>query len=99
MFDKVDGLLEIRDYNWITYLVLFGSEKNDAIFNRIKYLINLKSSILSLVSCNYPRVKGYSDGDLPLDGMLSFHFALLIKQVLNKNRNTNSTNWSTNWKY
>ena len=33
MFEKVDGL--IRDYDGTKYLVLFGLEKYDAIYERI----------------------------------------------------------------
>ena len=36
-FDKVDGF--IKDYNGTRYLVLFGLEKYDAIYNRIRYFI------------------------------------------------------------
>ena len=43
MFDKVDGF--IRDYNEIKYLVLFGLEKYEVIFDRIRYLMKLKTVI------------------------------------------------------
>ena len=36
-FDKIDGF--IRIYDRTRYLVLFGSEKHDSIYNRIRYLI------------------------------------------------------------
>ena len=42
-FDKIDGL--IRVYDKTRYLVLFGVEKYDFIYNRIRYLIGLKSDI------------------------------------------------------
>ena len=42
-FDKIDGF--IRIYDGIRYLRLFGSEKFDAIYNRIGYLTSLKNSI------------------------------------------------------
>ena len=35
---KVDGF--IRVYDGATYLVLLGPEKNDAIYNRIRYLLS-----------------------------------------------------------
>ena len=38
--DKVDGF--IRIYDVTRYLVLFGLEKYDAIYNRIRYLISQK---------------------------------------------------------
>ena len=36
-FNKIDGLIRSS--------LLFGPEKNDAIYNRIRYLISLKSGI------------------------------------------------------
>ena len=42
-FDKIDGF--IKSYNGTRYLALFGSEKYDAIYNRIRYLVNQKSDI------------------------------------------------------
>ena len=41
--DKRIVFLRINDGN--RYLTLFGSEKYDAIYNRIKYLIGVKSDI------------------------------------------------------
>ena len=43
MCNKVDGFM--RDYNETKYLVSFGPEKYDAIYDRICYLIRLKSGI------------------------------------------------------
>ena len=42
-FDKIDGF--IRIYDGTRYLTLFGSDKYDAIYNRIRHFISLKSSI------------------------------------------------------
>ena len=42
-FNKIDGF--IRTYDGTGYLTLFGSEKYDAIYDRIRYLISLRSSI------------------------------------------------------
>ena len=39
----IDGL--IRNYDWTKYLVLFGFQKYNAIYDRIRYLIGLKSGI------------------------------------------------------
>ena len=55
MLDKVDGF--VRDYNGTKYLVIFGPEKYYAIFNRIRYLIGLKSSIANADSHNYAETK------------------------------------------
>ena len=51
MFDEVDRL--IKDYDGIKYLVLLSSEKYDAIFERIRYLIGLKIGISYVASHNY----------------------------------------------
>ena len=47
-FDKVDGI--IRIYDRTRYLVLFGAEKYDTIYNRMRYLVSLKSSITCFFS-------------------------------------------------
>ena len=44
-FDKVDGF--IKGYDGISYLILFVPETYDAIYKRIRYLINQKSGICS----------------------------------------------------
>ena len=40
---RADGF--IRMYDGTSYLTLFGSEKHDAFWNRVRYLISLKSKI------------------------------------------------------
>ena len=42
-FDKIDGF--IRIYVGTKYFTLFGFEKYDAIYNRIRYLTSLKNGI------------------------------------------------------
>ena len=42
-FDKIDGY--IRVYDGVRYLVLFGSEKYDFIYKRIRYLISVKVTL------------------------------------------------------
>ena len=41
-FDKIDWILKI--YDGTRYLTLFGAKTYDAIYDRIRYLINLESS-------------------------------------------------------
>ena len=50
-FDKIDEF--IRFYDGITYLTLFGSEKYDAVYNRIRYLLTLKSSSITYILFHY----------------------------------------------
>ena len=43
IFDNIEGIVRICDGT--RYLTLFGSTRYYAIYNRIKYLISLKSNI------------------------------------------------------
>ena len=54
-FDKVDGFVSV--YDGTRHLVLFGPEKHDAIFNRIRYLISQKGGITYIISHAYARIK------------------------------------------
>ena len=54
-FDKIDGFIRIYDGN--LYLVLFGPEIYDAIYNRIRYLLSLKNSITYISSQYYAKIK------------------------------------------
>ena len=47
-FDKTDVFITI--YDGSKYLVLLGFEKYDIIYNRIRYLISLKSNITYIFS-------------------------------------------------
>ena len=53
-FNKVDGF--IRIYDGTKYLTLFGSEKY-AIYNRIRYLVSLKSRVTYVFSHYYTKIK------------------------------------------
>ena len=54
-FDKIDEF--IRVYDGTRYLVIFGAEKYDAVYNRIIYLIEVKSGVTYVFSHNYARIK------------------------------------------
>ena len=85
-FDKIDG--SIRVYDGIRYLTLFGSEKYDAIYNRIRYLISLKSRITYVFCQYYTKIKFDSYASLPIEKILTLHnVIILIKSVLNKDKN------------
>ena len=49
-FDKIDRF--IRIYDGTSYLILFGSEKYDSIYDKIRYLMSVKSGITHIVSLN-----------------------------------------------
>ena len=85
-FNKVDGF--IRVYYGTRYLVLFGSEKHDVIYNRIKYLVSLKSGITYVISHYYARLKIDSYDTLPLEKKLTLHnVIIIIKPVYNEDLN------------
>ena len=68
------------------YLVLFESEKNDLIDNRIRYLVRVKSGITYDISHNYAKIKLDSYNYFPL--LVTFHNAIiLIQSVFNKDKN------------
>ena len=54
-FNKIDGF--VRVYDGSKYLALFGLEKNDAICNRIRYVIGAKKGFIYISFHNYARIK------------------------------------------
>ena len=56
-FDKIEGF--IRIYTETRYLTLFGSENlfHSAIYNRIRYLISVKSDITYFFSRYFGKIK------------------------------------------
>ena len=84
-FNKEDGF--IRVYNETRYVVLFGPEKYDAIYSRIRYLVSLKSGITNFTSHKYLRIKIDSYNVLPLEEILTDHNVItVIKSVFNKDQ-------------
>ena len=76
-FDKIDGF--IRIYYGTRHLTLFGSEKYYAIYDKIRYLIGLKSSIAYMFSHYFAKLDF-----LPIAKILALHnVTILIKSVLN----------------
>ena len=69
-FDKIDGF--IRVYDGTRYLVLFGSEKYNFIYNIIRYLIGVKSGITYVISHNYAKIKVDSYEYLPLEKTMTY---------------------------
>ena len=63
-FDKMDAF--IRIYDGTRYLVLFGPGKYDAISNRIRCLISLKSGITNIFSHYYAKIKVDSYDSFPI---------------------------------
>ena len=85
-FDKIDEFIII--YDGTKYLTLFGSEKYDAIYNRIRYLIRIKSGIVDVFSHYYAKIKVDSYDSLPIEKILTLHNVIIhIKSVVNKDKN------------
>ena len=85
---KVNGFIGI--YDGTEYLVLFGPDKHDTIFNRIIYLIGVKISISYVISHYYTKIKVDSDDSLLLGKKLNAKMLkclILIKPVFNKDKN------------
>ena len=77
-------------YDGSKYLVSFGGEKYDLIYNRIRYLIGVKSSIEYVFCHNSARIKVNSFDCLPLEKTMTFHNVIMfIQSVFNKDKNNN----------
>ena len=81
-FNKIDGFIKEHCYS-----TLFGPKRYDAIYNRIRYLISLRSSITYMFSHYYAKRKAHSCDSLPIEKILILHVIIFIKSVLNKDKN------------
>ena len=85
-FDKIIGFF--KAYDGTKYLVLFGVEKYDFIYSRIRYLIGIKSGIKYVISHNYANIKVDTYDSFPLEKTMTFHnVIILIMSVWNKDKN------------
>ena len=86
-FVKIVAL--IRVYDGTRSLVLFGGEKYDFIYNRIRYLSGVKSGITYVISHYYAKIKIDSYDSLPLEKLVIFHNVIIvIKSVFKKDKNS-----------
>ena len=69
-FDKIDG--SIRIYDETIHLTWYGSVKYDTIYNKIRYFINLKSSITFAFSHYYAKIKVDFYDSLPIKKKIDF---------------------------
>ena len=82
-FDKIDGFIGV--YDGTRYLVLFGNEKYDFIYKKIRYLIGVKSGMAYVITHSYPKTKEHSFESLPIEKIITFHnVIILIKPFFNK---------------
>ena len=73
----------IRIYDGIRYLTLFGCEKYNAIYNKIRYLISLKRRITYIFSHYFAKTSVDSYDSLLIENILTLHnVIMLIKSVL-----------------
>ena len=85
-FNKKDGFIKI--YDATRYLVLFGPERYDAIYDRIRYLVLEKSGITYSISHNLARTRIDSYNSLSIEKTMTFHnIIILIRSVANKSKN------------
>ena len=85
-FNKIDRFIRIYDGN--RCLKLFGSEKYDIIYYRIRYLTSLKISITYVFFHYYAEIKVDNYDSLPSEKRLTLHnFIILIKSLINKDEN------------
>ena len=94
-FDKVN--VQIKMYNGIRYLELSDSYNEvyyginsricNTILDRINYLISKKSGITNCINHNFARVRIDSYNSLPIEKALTFYVIILIKSVVNENKN------------
>ena len=70
--------LDFRDYDGIECLVLFGLEKFNFIYARIRYLIGLKSGITYMFYHSFMKIKVYSVDDLPLEETFTLHNVIIL---------------------
>ena len=54
-FDKTNGF--IKTYDGTRCLVMFGNEKRDSIYHRIRFLICVKNGITYIISRDYAKIK------------------------------------------
>ena len=85
-FEKIDGF--IRIYDGTRYLTFFGSEKYDDIYDRIRYLISLKSGITYIFSHYFAKSKVDSYDSLSTEKIMTLHNVIILnKSVQNKDKN------------
>ena len=78
--DRIVRLIKV--YDETSYLALFGSEKYDSIYNRIRYLISVKSDITYIISHNYTKIKVGSYTSLRLEKTMTVHNVILLIYVI-----------------
>ena len=85
-FNKIDGIIRIYDRS--ICLILFGNKKSDAIYDKVRNLINIKSGITYTIYHCFSKIKVDSYVSLPVEKTLTLHIVIIhIKSFLNKDKN------------
>ena len=85
-FDKINGY--IRGYDGTKFVILFGGEKWDFIYNRIRYLTGVNSDITYVISDKYAKIEVDSyDSLIHLILLTFYNIIILIKSFFNKDKN------------
>ena len=85
-FDKIDRFIKIHDK--IRYFVLFDYSYCDKICDKIKYLISEKSGLTDSINHTFTRIRIDLYDSLRIEKILTSHnVIILIKSVVNKNKN------------
>ena len=71
----------------IKFIVLFDYGLLDKIFSKIKYFTGKKSGITNSINYKFGKIKIDSYNSLSIKEILTFHVIILIKSVVNKNKN------------
>ena len=74
--DKIDGIIKI--YDGTRYLTLFGTKNYEAIYDRIRYLISIKSNFTFIFSHYFVKSKVDSYGSLPIEKTLTLHNVIIL---------------------
>ena len=90
-FQKISQT-QIRDYDGVRYLVLFGPKKYHVIYDKIRCLLSHKVVLnilfLVIILHNYAKIKIDSYDSLTLEKPLTLHnVIILIKSVFSENQN------------
>ena len=80
--------MDLLELDGTRYLTLFGSSRYDAIYDRITYLISLKSGITNIFSSYFAIFLTLFYDSLPVEKILTLHNVIIqIKSDLNRDNN------------
>ena len=77
-FDKIDGFIKVYDVT--RYLVLFGPERYDASYNKIRNLISKKGGITYTAGHNFLRIRIDSYNFSPSEKASIFHNIITLTE-------------------